>query len=248
MVYRVAQGSILSYRALFTWLNPLGYLSSRIIRPIGLAITFGAVSAHFGARLSWTLTGASLLAGVHAVVFGMALAVGNERSFGTLDIWLASPQNKIAAICQRALPHIADGFIGGTITYLACCGLFRIAPMPIYRFAALLLFALASAFGFGMVVGGAAMVIKDIFVTPNMAYLVITVLSGALVPISKLPRFIQPMAIICPVSHIARYAVSVRSGASSLMLAGCEELGVGLLWFVLGSLIIRHALIRARRS
>ena len=31
----VGQGALLSYRALFTWLNPLGYISSRIVRPVG---------------------------------------------------------------------------------------------------------------------------------------------------------------------------------------------------------------------
>src|SRR4051794_5555542 len=108
---RFVQGAVLSYRALFSWLNPVGYLSSRVIRPIGLAITFGALGAHYGVRLGWVVIGAGMLAGAHAVVFGAALSVGNERVYGTLDIWLASPQNKLGALCQRGLPHLVDGVL-----------------------------------------------------------------------------------------------------------------------------------------
>jgi ABC-type multidrug transport system permease subunit len=244
---RFVQGAVLSYRALFSWLNPVGYLSSRVIRPIGLAITFGALGAHYGVRLGWVVIGAGMLAGAHAVVFGAALSVGNERVYGTLDIWLASPQNKLGALCQRGLPHLVDGVLGGTITYLVCALLFRTLPLPVPLFVAVLLLGLLALSGFGVLIGGAAMVVTDIFVIPNLAYLAIMLLSGTLVPTATLPGLVRPLAQVCPTYHVMRYAVGAHHGGAGLLTAGAWELGTGLVWFLLGSVAVRTAVSRARR-
>jgi GntR family transcriptional regulator len=39
------RSAILSYRAMFLWLNPVGYLSSRLIYPVSLAILFASLPA-----------------------------------------------------------------------------------------------------------------------------------------------------------------------------------------------------------
>ncbi|TDD07743.1 ABC transporter permease [Nonomuraea deserti] len=238
----VVRGALLSYRALFTWSNPLGYLSSRIVRPIGLTVTFGALSSHYGAVVGPTLIGASLLAGAHAVIYGMALSVGNERSYGTLDIWLASPQNKLGAVCQRALPHLVDAFISGMITYLACCALFGVLPLPAQTFAWLLVLSLISSFGYGTMVSGLSMTIKDVFVPPNLTYLTLMVLSGALVQADMLPGPVRSVSAVFPLSH-------VMQGIEEPDVLGAVggEAAVGLLWFTVGALVIHRAVLHARR-
>ncbi|MEU6997298.1 ABC transporter permease [Nonomuraea sp. NPDC046570] len=242
MTNRIVQESLLSYRALFTWLNPLGYLSSRIVRPIGLAVTFGALSSHYGGSIGATLAGASLLAGAHAVIYGMALSVGNERSFGTFDLWMASPQSKLAAICRRAAPHVVDGFLGGMVTYLSCCALFGILPMPVHLFAGALLLALVSSFGYGLMVSGASMWIKDHFVPPNFAYLTLMVLSGALVGSDRLPEALQPVMAFFPLSDVSDDLLR-----PDFLADGLGELAVGALWAVAGVLLVLSALRRARQ-
>ncbi|MCX4692832.1 ABC transporter permease [Streptomyces sp. NBC_01408] len=238
------RGAALSYRALFTWLNPLGYLSSRIVRPIGMAIAFISLSTYYGANAGRMLVASSLLAGAGAVVYGMALSIGNERSFGTLGIWLAAPQNKLASVCQRALPHIVDGFVGGLCTYLVCCLLYTTLPMGLPEFAGLLAVGVLTTAGFGLSLSALALVVEDLFVGPNMAELVLMVLSGTLVPQDRLPGFLVPVSEAMPLTHVmdaVERSLAGRPHGSALLV----ELLVGAAWFVVSVLFLHLAVRRA---
>jgi len=231
------QGAALSYRGLFTWLNPWGYLSSRIVRPIGVALTFTAASAHYGAAVGPTLVGAGLLAGAHAVIYGMALSVGNERNYGTMQSWLASPQNILGAMCQRALPHLLDGFISGALTFLVCGQLFHQWYLSIGMFAALLALTLLSSAGLGLVVGGLNLRVRDMFLWPNIVVLLLMLFSGVLMASERLPAVLRPVAAAFPLSHVM---AAVRSGAVRFGDAALAyEVGVGLCWFALGVLTVQ---------
>ncbi|MGW7523813.1 ABC transporter permease [Streptomyces sp. NPDC054783] len=238
------RGAALSYRALFTWFNPLGYLSSRIVRPIGMAIAFTSLATHYGAGADRMMVASSLLAGAGAVVYGMALSIGNERSFHTLGLWLASPQNKVAAACQRALPHIVDGFVGGLCTYLVCSLLYTTLPIGITQYAALLAVSVLTTAGFGLTLSALALLLEDLFVGPNMAELVLMVLSGTLVPQNRLPAFLVPLSEVMPLSHVMRAVDGLLAGrAHSAPLI--VELAVGAAWALAGVLFVHLAARRA---
>ncbi|EFL13344.1 ABC transporter permease [Streptomyces sp. C] len=237
-------GAALSYRALFTWLNPLGYLSSRIVRPIGTAIAFISLSTHYGAAAGRMLIACSLLAGAGAVVYGMALSIGNERSFGTLGIWLASPQNKLASACQRALPHIVDGIVGGLCTYLVCCLLYTTLPMGVAEFSGLLAVGVLTTAGFGLSLSALALVVEDLFVGPNTAELILMILSGTLVPQDRLPGFLVPVSQAMPLSHVMS-AVERSLAGRAYGAALPAELLVGAVWFAVGVLFLHLAVRRA---
>ncbi|MDX3075935.1 ABC transporter permease [Streptomyces sp. MI02-7b] len=242
------RGAALSYRALFTWLNPLGYLSSRVIRPVGMAIAFTSLSSYYGASVGRMLVGASLLAGAGAVLYGMALAVGNERSFGTLGGWLASPQNKLATACQRALPHIADGFVGGLCTYVVCCLLYGNFPLGVVAFCGLLAVGVVTTSGLGLALSALALLIEDLFVGPNAAELVLMVLSGTLVPQEHLPAFLHPLSDVLPLTHLMKLVEPGTGVGSWEPMQLWAELGIGALWFVLSSGFMLFAARRAARN
>lgn len=243
--YDVVRGALLSYRALFTWLNPLGYLSSRIVRPIGMAIAFTSLSSYYGAGIGRMLVGSSLLAGAGAVIYGMSLAIGNERSFGTLGSWLASPQNKLGTACQRALPHIVDGFVGGLCTYVICCLLYGVFPLEVATFAAILALSVFTTAGLGMALSALALVVEDLFIGPNAADLALMMLTGTLVPVRDLPGFLQPVSEAMPLTNAMRWAdAGIRGAPWESSLVGAE-LAVGAVWFVAGSGML---LLAARRA
>ncbi|NEB74306.1 ABC transporter permease [Streptomyces sp. SID14478] len=239
------RGALLSYRALFTWLNPLGYVSSRIVRPIGMAIAFTSLSSYYGEGGGRMLVGASLLAGAGAVLYGMALSVGNERLFGTLDTWLASPQHKLGAIVQRAVPHVADGFIGGLCTYLICCLLYGTMPIPLLLFSVLLVVAVVSSVGFSLSLAAVALIIEDVFVGPNAAELALMIFSGTLVPQGRLPAGLREVSEIFPLTRVMSIVddqLARRAWSSGTMLA---EIGVAAVWFAVSSALVSLAVRRA---
>ena len=237
----VGEGAALSYRALFTWLNPLGYLSTRVVRPIGLAVAFTALSDYYGEGAGRVMVGASILAGAGAVLFGMALAVGNERSFGTLELWLASPQNKLLATCQRALPHLLDGIVGGALTYSMCCLLYWSTPVPVPTFLAVLVIGTVAASGMGLVLSALALLVKDLFLGPNAAELLLMVLSGTLISTAHWPAAARMLAQVVPLSHVMSVVGSpvptVRWTASAI--AG--EAIVTVAWAALGAVLLHRA-------
>ncbi|WP_151770047.1 ABC transporter permease [Streptomyces abyssomicinicus] len=238
------RGAALSYRALFTWFNPLGYLSSRIVRPIGMAIAFTSLATHYGAGADRMMIASSLLAGAGAVVYGMALSIGNERSFNTLGAWLASPQNKVAAAGQRALPHIVDGFVGGLCTYLVCALLYMTLPIGVPQYALLLAVGVLTTAGFGLTLSAVALLLEDLFVGPNMAELVLMVLSGTLVPQDRLPAFLVPLSRAMPLSHVMEAVDGLLAGrphGTPLLV----ELAVGGAWALAGVLFVHLAARRA---
>jgi ABC-2 type transport system permease protein len=237
------RGALLSYKALFSWLNPLGYISSRIVRPIGTAIVFTSLSAYYGANIGRMLVGASLLAGSIAVIFGMTLAVGNERSYGTLDIWLASPQGKLGATCERALPHLADGLIGGLCTYLVCCMFYGTMPIGVLPFLGLLVLGLVTTAGFSLGLSALALVTEDILVGPNAAEIMLMVLSGTLIPYDRLPGFLRPLSEIVPLALIMKAVVKRLSGRGWDGRELLVEIAVGISWFALSS-ICMHWVVR----
>ncbi|MEU3608354.1 ABC transporter permease [Streptomyces sp. NPDC035033] len=241
------KGALLSYKALFTWLNPLGYLSSRIVGPIGMSIAFVSLANHYGAAIGRMLVGASLLAGSSAVLYGMALAVGNERSYGTLGIWLTSPQNKLGAACQRAVPHVVDGVLGGLCTYLVCCGLYGSMPVGMVPYTGLLALAVVTTACLGLALSALALLVEDLFIGPNMADLVLMTLTGTLIPYDRLPAFLQPVADLLPLTHIMACVTGRLAGGDWDGGELLKAVGAGAGWFVASSLFMAWAVRQAAR-
>ena len=88
----------LSYRALFTWLNPYGFVSTMIVFPVVLTLLFGAMGRFAGTGAARPVVGGSLLAAATASLYGLTLAVSNERDFGTLEIRVATPEGLLSSL------------------------------------------------------------------------------------------------------------------------------------------------------
>ncbi len=170
----------------------------------------------------------------------MSMSVSNERAFGTLEGWLASPQNIFGGICQRALPHLADGFVSGSLTYLVCCGLFGAMPVPLPEFAVLLALCLVSSFGLGAVMAGIALRATDAFFWPNLANLALMLFAGVLVSASTLPAPLRPAGAALPLSHVMDFV----TGQGGALYCACAELTVGACWLAAGALAVFLALAR----
>ena len=51
-------------------------------------------------------------------VYGMTMAVANERWFGTLGPLLASPANRAAVFLGRGVPVLANGLLVSVFTFV----------------------------------------------------------------------------------------------------------------------------------
>ena len=65
------------------------------------------------------IVGNSVQVAAMASIYGMAMSIANERSFGTLGPLLATPANRAAVFLGRGLPVLANGLFVSLFTFLA---------------------------------------------------------------------------------------------------------------------------------
>src|SRR6185437_14499072 len=88
-------------------------------------------------------------------VYGMTMAVANERWFGTLGPLLASPANRVAVFLGRGVPVFANGLLVSTFGFAVGGVLLHFRP-PAHSLPALVLvvcLTTVSCTAFGMVLG-----------------------------------------------------------------------------------------------
>jgi len=103
-------GGNLAYRGLFNWIHPAIYIPTMLGAPLFQLIFFTKLGqfAHAESR-DFYIVGNSIQACAMSSVYGMTMAVANERWFGTLGPLLASPASRSAVFLGRGLPVLANG-------------------------------------------------------------------------------------------------------------------------------------------
>jgi ABC-type polysaccharide/polyol phosphate export permease len=248
-VRRRASAAWLSYRALFTWLNPWGYASTRIVLPICVALLFGSVVRHTGRPALPVVVGAALLAVGFATVHGLNLAVANERTFGTMGLWLTAPQSLIGSLATKAALHVVDALVGAALTLCAALLSFGLTLRP-SAVPPLFLCAVCTAVsccGLGVAVAAVSVRFRDVFTAPNVAYSLLLVTSGAVVASAGLPAGLRAVGEVLPLRRAVQAAQGVTLGGRLDLALLAEELLVGLAWGIAGYALLRWMIRQARR-
>jgi ABC-2 type transport system permease protein len=243
-------GSWLSYRALFTWLNPLGYVSSRIVMPVALTLIFGSVGRYAQGSAAGPVVGGMMIGVAFASVYGITLSMANERQFGTMGVWLATPQRLGTSIAIKALPHLVDGQVGALLTLTVACAVFGISLSP-SRVTGLMVCSIVAGLataGFGVVIAACSVRFRDVFTAPNLAESLLIVCGGVVVPASRLPAGLSQVSALLPLSRsITAGRMVLADGHLDLGLLGAD-LGVGLVWAVLGYALLAFLVRESRRA
>ena len=79
------------------------------------------------------IVGNSVQVAAMASIYGMAMSIANERSYGTLGPLLATPANRAAVFLGRGLPVLANGLFVSLFTFLAGARLPRLPPRALDR-------------------------------------------------------------------------------------------------------------------
>lgn len=245
---RFGVSCVLSYRALFTWLNPYGYLSSRIAFPVFVAVLFALVADGAGRDTIRPIVGGTLLAVALAVCFGMALAVGNERQFGTLSAWLAAPEGLMASLLGKASIHLIDGLIGASLTLTVSAIAFdvSVSPTQALELSVVVATVVLSTLGAATLVAAAVVRWRDTFTPPNLVVQLLMLFSGALVAVEELPFDAAWLSPVLPLTHAVDAGLSVMDGDGLVVGPLLWEVAVGAAWGALGYAALRVTLHRAR--
>lgn len=231
-------GGIISYRALFNWARPSIYIPTLIGAPTFQILFFAALGTYASGRdASFFAIGNSVQVCAMSGIYGMTMAIANERWFGTLHALLATPASRWAIFGGRFLPFIANGVLvsvyGFTISWLFL-GV-RLEPSTLGVLALALVVTVFSCSAIGAVQGGLSMRLRDGLFGANMLVFLFLLFCGVNIPLDVLPGWMQAVSNVLPFTHglLAVRGAAVGAGLDEVGGLILIELGIGIAYAVL---------------
>ena len=246
-------GGVIAYRGLFNWIRPAMYIPTMLGSPLFQLIFFTKLGqfAHAETR-DFYVVGNSVQVCAMSSVYGMTMAVANERSYGTLGPLLATPANRAAVFLGRGLPVLANGLLVSAFTFVAAAVLlgFRPAANTLPALAAVVTVTAASCTAFGMLLGSIGLRAKDYFFAANLAYFLMLLFCGVNIPLDQLPGALSAVGRCLPLTHGIAAARQVAAGASLGDVSGLvlTEALVGVAYAAAAYFLFRFLERESRRS
>ncbi len=246
-------GGLTSYRALFGWLNPWIAVPMMVIAPVFQLLFFAYLGrATDVATDTYFVIGNALLAAALPGLLGMGGSVNGERYTKTLGVLLASPANRLALFLGRTLPAIANGFAVSAFCLVSGTLLLdvHIAAAAVPSLALIIVVCAFSCSALGLCMGAVGLRARDVIPFSWIFVPVLLLVSGANVPLDRLPDWLRAIGSGLPLAHgieAARGLVAGQTLAENgrpLLL----ELTIGLAYTGTGILLLRLLEFESRRT
>jgi ABC-2 type transport system permease protein len=247
------QGALLSYRALFRWLRPATYLASKVAMPLSQILFFTLLGTYATGRGSaaFYIVGNSVQMAAVSGIYGVTMSIGGDRWQGTLVYLFGTPANRLALFLGRSFFHILDGIFGVFVGFLwgvilLGLDLSRASPAALIL---TVLTATVSTSGLGLLMGGLALITRNIMFVNNTVYFLLLILSGANIPPERLPAFVRTLSRGLPLTRAIEAArrIVAGQGLSGVGRLLAAELAVGAVYIALGYVLFRWFESQARR-
>jgi ABC-2 type transport system permease protein len=249
----VFAGGLTSYRALFNWISPWIFVPHTLGYPIFEILFFAYLGRAAGVQSDqFFLIGNAFLAIAVTGMFGMGHAVAGERRSQTLATLLASPANRFAVFLGRALPSIVTGVVVAATSFAVCAAILGV-HIPAARLWGVALAALVSSFGatsLGLCLGALGLRGRNVSVFADVIAACMLLVSGANVPLHRLPGWVQAISSGIPLTHGIQAAREVANGVAlgkvgHLLLT---EALVGAVYLLLGLVMLKFFEYEGRRT
>ena len=215
-------GGRMSYGMLFNWARPSIYIPTLIGGPTFQLLFFAALGSYATDRSpAYFAIGNAVQVSALAGVFGMTMAIANERWFGTLPAILATPANRVALFAGRFMPFVLNGLLvslyafGLGIVFLGV----RLAPGSLEVAGLALLVTVFSCTAIGALQGAVSLRLRDGLFGANLVTMSILLFCGVNIPVAELPGWMQVIGNLLPFTHGLE---AVRQAADG---AGLEQVG-----------------------
>lgn len=246
-------GGLLSYRALFHFLQPAIYVPSLLVAPVFQVLLFVYIgrSAGTGQGDEFYVIGNAIQYASIPAVFAMTQVIGNERYQQTLGMILVTPASRLAIFVGRALPVIVNAWFVSAFT-LAVSVLLLGISLPASSLAPLALATAAAAYsctGLGLLTAAIGLVVRETAVLANIVFGLLLIFTGANVPLDRLPGVLPTLAQGLPFTHAIAAGRRLADGESLGAVAGLvgSELAIGTIYLVVGYGMLRWLELLSRR-
>jgi ABC-2 type transport system permease protein len=239
--------------ALFSWLRPITYTASKIVSPLMQMLFFtflgtfaaGKENAHF-----YVIGNAVQIAALSGI-YGVTLSIGGERWAGTLAYLFGTPANRMMIFFGRAFIHIIDGALGVVIAFtwgVLLLGL-DLSKTNLPALGLTIVITTLSTCGLGLLMGCLSLVTANVMFVNNTVYFLLLIFSGANLDINILPGWMQAFSTILPLTRgiASARALIAGAGLQDVLPLLVQELGIGLIYGLLGYFLFKWVEISAKR-
>jgi ABC-2 type transport system permease protein len=246
-------GGVIAYRGLFSWIRPSIYIPTMLGSPLFQLVFFTKLGEFAHAEdASFYVVGNSVQVCAMASVYGMTMAIANERWFGTLGPLLASPANRAAVFLGRGVPVLANGLLVSAFGFAVGAVLLGFRPgwASLPALATVVVVTTVSCTAFGMLLGSIGLRAKDFFFASNLAYFLMLLFCGVNIPVESLPPWMEAVSRCLPLTHGIMAAREVAAGATLADVSGLvwTEVGVGAAYAAAAFGLFRLLERESRRS
>jgi ABC-2 type transport system permease protein len=245
-------GGIMSYRALFNWLSPWILIPSFLVGPIAQILLFAFLGRSAGVGSDeFFVVGNSLQYAAIPCLFAMGNTIGDERQEKTLGIILSTPAPRVPLFLGRAIPVIANGFLVALFSLVVGGAIFSI-DVPASAYLPIGVVTLVASFactGLGLVCAALSLRVRETAVLANVIFGVLLIFCGVNVPLDRLPDWMSSVSPWLPLTHGIAAARQLADGATFSSVSGAvvREAGVGLVYVVIGMLMLSYFEWESRR-
>jgi ABC-2 type transport system permease protein len=244
---RFFRHSLLSFRALFGWLDPKVYILVMVLSPLSQLLFFSVLVNYVydGKGLVGYIGANALILCVLNAVFGIMSIITSDRFMGTLQLVMASPANKIGLFLSRSIAHVLNGLFTSVIGLVFGMMVFQITiPMDaILPLLSVWLVSIFSACGLGLIIGCFCLWTPSMNLIANLLSSSLLLLSGANYPQSIMPLWLTHVADFVPLTRgveLTKQILNEGFYGNVVPLLG-QELLLGITFFIISLLFIKYA-------
>jgi ABC-2 type transport system permease protein len=237
-------GGRLSYTALFNWARPSIYIPTLLGAPTFQILFFAALGSYAtGMDPEFFAIGNAVQVCSMAGIYGMTMAVANERWFGTLPALMASPANRAALFGGRFIPFIVNGFLVSAYGFVLCW-VFLGVRFDAATLGVMVLAIIVTAFScsaIGAVQGGISLRLRDGLFGANLLVFLFLLFCGVNIPLEALPEWMQAVSQVLPFTHGLAAVRAAIDGATLAEVGGLigTEFVIGLAYAVAAFFLFR---------
>lgn len=245
-------GGLISFRALFSWLNPWIYVPAMLVAPIFQILLFASIGRNAGVGTdSFYLIGNALQYSAIPCLFAMAQAIAGERYGHTLGIVMTTPARRLPLFLGRSLPVVVNGFVVAMFSLAAGAFVLGVSiPGSAWPpLAVVVAVAAASCTGFGLLNAALALRVREIAVMTNVLFGLLLIFCGVNVSLDSLPGWMADVGRLLPLTHAIAAARELVGGASLGEVGGLvgTELLIGAVYAALGMVALAVLEVEGRR-
>ncbi len=230
------------------WLAPV-YFMGKAFSINGQALGFAQYSGTSD-YMSFLILGAVLGNFVNAVFWGMGYALKNDMDAGVMESNWLTPVPRLLILIGRSLTNLFVTTVTSLGMLIVCRFVFGFHPTGDVLHAVLaVLPMLIGLYGFGFAFAGLVLLMREANTMVDMSSFLVQVFSGADFPVTILPKWLLPIALVLPLTYGLDAARGLLLKTNTLLSIGTEVILLIVFMFLmlwLGSWIFYRVERRVR--